>query len=627
MESILRVLHVDAASSFYRMERFEVGDFFGPVDLGLHLSKKHNSLNIGTGLLCGSIFPGSNRLMFSGMSPCWGNFYISSMGGAGLVFDNLGINMLSLRGKAPAPSVLYLNRTHGEEIEVLIEPVDVEKVWRSGRGGVYSMMDEVHARYFERYKEDPRILAVGPAAAVTDVGAVVSVPMKKGELTFVDTWAGRGGFGSKMFQEHGIAAVIYGGTYMDEDFRDRKVANEWFEGKYNQKMAAKDMEATTKYRHDPDLETGGTFGVNYSKMGGRIIAFNYRSVFMSEDDRLRIHKDLVLDHYLRQFNEETMALPRSQGMKNCGEPCVALCKKMWGEFKKDYEPYQTMGPLCGIFDQRAAEMLNHHADTLGFDAISGGGVVAWLMDCLDAGLLTRDELGVSEAPVFDAKGFKVVEDSLHNARLGVEIFDSIIARRGVLDMSRGPRAMARSLGKERERKVLDLLVHCASAGDGWMVPNQYWTAGVLSPMPIMGKYYMYYGDDFLEPRELGRKNAQNMKKELLLDNTGFCRFHRGWAGDMVPEIIETLWGKKEGFLEAVGATAEAINERNASVFWPSARNVDFLRTWLVRHRDVLGSDDPALAKWIAAFENNPGEAALEFWFEIQKGVHEILGAR
>ncbi|MFO7686939.1 MAG: hypothetical protein R6V60_12685 [Desulfobacterales bacterium] len=33
----------------------------------------------------------------------------------------------------------------------------------------------------------------------------------------------------------------------------------------------------------------------------------------------------------------------------------------------------NMGPLCGIFDHRAAEQLNHHADRLGFDAISVGG--------------------------------------------------------------------------------------------------------------------------------------------------------------------------------------------------------------------------------------------------------------
>ena len=37
-----------------------------------------------------------------------------------------------------------------------------------------------------------------------------------------------------------------------------------------------------------------------------------------------------------------------------------------------------MGPLCGTFDQRAAERLIHHCDAMGFDAISGGGTLAWL---------------------------------------------------------------------------------------------------------------------------------------------------------------------------------------------------------------------------------------------------------
>jgi hypothetical protein len=42
----------------------------------------------------------------------------------------------------------------------------------------------------------------------------------------------------------------YGGTYIDEDFRDRNVADQWFEQRYNKKMAAKDMEATAKYRFE-----------------------------------------------------------------------------------------------------------------------------------------------------------------------------------------------------------------------------------------------------------------------------------------------------------------------------------------------------------------------------------------
>jgi hypothetical protein len=59
----LKVLLLDADNGFYRMQRYRVGDFFGPVDLGIHLAFKHNALAIGAGLLAGSVFPGSNRLV------------------------------------------------------------------------------------------------------------------------------------------------------------------------------------------------------------------------------------------------------------------------------------------------------------------------------------------------------------------------------------------------------------------------------------------------------------------------------------------------------------------------------------------------------------------------------------
>jgi glyceraldehyde-3-phosphate dehydrogenase (ferredoxin) len=227
------------------------------------------------------------------------------------------------------------------------------------------------------------VLAVGPAAAATDFGAIASAPVSKGRLTHVDTWAGRGGFGSKLLQQHNLVAVIFGGTFVDEDFRDRKVADEWFADKYNKRLKTVDFEATTKYRFDPRFQTGGTFGVNYATIGGRLLYFNYRSIYDSEEQRLAVHDRLIVNHYLRQFNEETIA-PKQQF--NCGEPCAAVCKKLRDEYKKDYEPYQTMGPLSGVFDQRAAERLNRKSDMYGFDAISSGGVIAWLMDCLDTGL-------------------------------------------------------------------------------------------------------------------------------------------------------------------------------------------------------------------------------------------------
>ena len=615
-----KVLFVDAQSGFYRTKRYPVADFFGPVDLGLHLAAHHNSLNIGTGLLAGSIIPGSNRLFFSGFSPCWGGFYVSSMGGAGLVFDNLGINMLALVNKAPAPCVLVLNRCRGEEVQVELHPVELGPVWGSGRKGVYSLMDFVFEHFAPAYETEPRILATGPAALATDFGGIVSVPVRKKELTMVDTWAGRGGFGSKMLQQHGIAAIIYGGTFIDDDFRDRTVADAWFEQKYSQKLAAKDLEGTTKYRFDPKFDTGGTFGVNFASLADRVLAFNYRTIYMSEKDRRAIHEQFILNHYLRQFNDETI---KGRQQSTCGEPCAAVCKKMNAEFKKDFEPYQAMGPLCGIFDQRAAEMLNHRADTYGFDAISAGGVLAWLLECLHEGVFTPQELGVEQAPKFTPDGFAVEADSMRNAGIGCALLDSIIEKKGVLDLSNGARHFARQQARSRGRKVVDLFVYTAFARRGWMVPNQYWTPGVLSPMPMMGKYYMFYSDEFLSPRELGRKNASRMLQELMLDNFGLCRFHRSWAEEMAPEIVESLWGMKERFLEQIAATASRINSRNSSIFWESARCHDLVLTFL-RRKQEQGCNDPDLQHWKDYFERDRQQAALDFWYDMHKGVHETL---
>ena len=157
-----------------------------------------------------------------------------------------------------------------------------------------------------------------------------------------------------------------------------------------------------------------------------------------------------------------------------------------------------------------------------------------------------------------------------------------------------------------------------------MVPNQYWAPGVLSPMPIMGKYYMHYGADFIPPRELGRKNAERFRQELVLDNMGICRFHRNWAEEMMPDIVESLYGKKKEFLESIAITASRINSRNSAIFWESGRNADYIHTFLKRKRDVEKSADPELIRWIESFDRDRKEASLEFWYEIHKGIHESL---
>ncbi len=626
MNKDMNVLIVDAHHGTHHTERYPIGEFFGPVDLGRHLSEKYHGINFGIGLFAGSIFSGSNRLIVTGDSPNWDGFFVSTMGGAGLVFKDLGIDMLVIIHKAQTPSVLYLNRHENGQTEIEIAPIDLDAVWYpdgKGEQGIYALMDRMLSLYADRYARDPRILATGPSARATDFGAIGSAPVKKGKRTPVDTWAGRGGFGSKMLQEHGIAGIIYGGAFPHESFRDRKKADEWFVARYGMGLAAKDKASTVKYNFDPALGTGGTLGSNFSTLGGSLLSFNYQSVRRTEAERLALSQTYILDHYLTQFNDE---IRDKKAHKNCGEPCAVMCKKMHGDYKKDYEPYQAMGPQIGVFDQRAAEQINRHADAQGFDAISIGGILAWLMESLDRGYITPEDLGVDTVPMFDLEAFDRVESSWHNARLAIDLVDAIIRHHGMLDMTLGARLLARRLARTVHPGIADLLVYAANGDKGWMVPNQYWTPGVLAPMPIMGKYYVYYGQDFIPPYELGAQNAERFRKELILDNIGMCRFHRAWAEEMIPELVGHVYGMQEAYVEQVGKLAAQINAHNTTSPWEGERVLDFVSEFLERKREVDGDTRPELLDWIEAFRTDKQAAGKRFWEELRAGMEDHIGA-
>ncbi|OGP65270.1 MAG: hypothetical protein A2170_13845 [Deltaproteobacteria bacterium RBG_13_53_10] len=57
----------------------------------------------------------------------------------------------------------------------------------------------------------------------------------------------------------------------------------------------------------------------------------------------------------------------------------------------EYEQLAAFGPIIGQTDVGAAVMLSNLGDRLGLDANESGWVIAWLMECFEKGLLTRDQ--------------------------------------------------------------------------------------------------------------------------------------------------------------------------------------------------------------------------------------------
>jgi glyceraldehyde-3-phosphate dehydrogenase (ferredoxin) len=633
---IQRELTVHLNNGNWYLRPIEGTEILGPVDYAWHRYRIYpDSFTFGEGLLAGSSIPGSRRLVFGAWSPQWDGFYISSMGGAAYVFHGVGVNYVALRGRAVETSVLLMTQKQGE-IHVRLEPVQMETIWSgyadpNGRPlvGFFALQQALFDRYAGEYPEGKiRICTVGPAAKLTSEGALGSSPFRKGELSAVVDWAGRGGIGSRLLQNHNIAAIIFGGEWEDPDLRDSTEIDAYFMEHFGKKTILTDLSVTEKYRYVAQFETGGTFGINNREMNERIMSFNYASIYKTDAERLRQHEDFILNHYLAQFNEETI---KTKNFQHCGEPCPVACKKLNDIYKKDYEPYHALGPQIGVFDQRAAEMINDYADAMGFDAIQVGGTVAWIMDLVANGIIRPEQYGFPTADQLkftftdQLSQFDLVSDSLKNAVYARDVIDAILFKPEARVFRNGIRLAALDLDRKLGIKSIDRAVYLPHGESGSMVPNQYWVAGMLSPMPMMGKYYVYYEGKFMPPYELGRKNVERMTYELFTDNSGICRFHRKWAETITDEILSAHYGLKIDFKKHQFELARHIHESESekSAPWESERVEDLLFTFLEQW-ERYGLKDDCLTQWLEKFRADKKAAALAWWYEVKRGIDDAF---
>jgi glyceraldehyde-3-phosphate dehydrogenase (ferredoxin) len=661
-ELMQRELSIDLPSGEFQVLPVADPRIIGPVDYGWarfdagRLAADRPDPDIltwGGGPLAGSRIPGSRRLVFCGYSPSWEGFYISSFGGGAYIMHRIGADFVCLRGQASQDSVLILNHTGGQ-ISARLEPLEPDTIWTGYANpdgdeyliGFYALQQAIYDRYKSEYQGDwVRVFAVGPAARHTDEGIIGSNQVRGGRILPIDDWAGRGGLGSRLLQRHSIAACIFGGDWEDPDLKDSKEIDGYFLANYGQPMIKVDLGAGEKYRYVPGFQTGGTFGVNMHTVDARLLSFNWSSVRQPEDARLAQHTAFVREHYLRQFNEEII---EPKHFTHCGEPCGVACKKYDRIYKKDYEPYQALGPQCGVFDQRAAEELNHFVDAMGVDAIQMGGTVSWIMECVHAGLVDPAEFGFPPADelrfgfVSDTAHFDLVLDSRRNADYAYQVLFAILFDPRCAIFRQGMRAAAQTLDERPKTKDETLSpadhppsfvirpssssVYTAHGDRGCMVPNQYWVPGMLAPMPMMGKYFVYYGLDFLPPRELGKKCVERMVYELYNENSGICRFHRKWAEVIVDEIISSHYRFPVDFKAHQFELAKQIYELDggAAVPWESERTVDAVWKYL---EDIGGANpDAELAAWIERFRADKWAAARAYWEEMRAGIAEAFAA-
>ena len=644
-----KALIIDVEKKETEVKEIENKEIIGPMDWGVynHLKvyesykyspfNENNVVTFGIGKFAGGILPGTHRLIFMFRSPLWTGLFVSALGGAGYSFIKTGLDFVTIKGKSKKPAIILI-RGINDEVNVDFKEIDINDLLDiykgyKGKKGVFALelyVVEKFGKYFEGNNFRP--IVVGPAAINTNYGAIYSATVLRGKVDWgSEGWAARGGGGSVLYQAHHVVAVLFGGSNKKEVpdvLRDRKKLDEIFESKLSKPMVRAIMDSTTKYRYDPKVSTGGTFGVNFETLREHLLVFNWNTIYMPFEERIRIWKEYVKDHYLKQFNDETI---KNKTWKTCGEPCPVTCKKVWDDYEKDYEPYEANGPNAGIFDNRAAEEAASTVDAMGFDAIYFGNVATWIMEAIYRGLLKPADLGINIQPHFDYKNYKL-EYSFENAKFIKELAIKVafgegeIAKKLGMGIRRAAKALS-GLFKEREEmigiKFKDLSAYVPFGKEGDIIPTMYWAPGNFAPIPIQGKYFTHYHVDFKDPKTLADLAFDRAVKEFISENGGLCRFHRRWAEKVFAVLYKSAFGEVIDLEEHNKKLLQQIVEYDKKaevkpVFWESERVINIIAKAAEEFKDEA---------WIKKFKENKLNAAREYWNIFLNEYENLLGIK
>ncbi len=513
---------------------------------------------IGRGPYANYSFMGANRAVATFFSPLTGGVFVSSAGGVARALSAAGIDGILIRGRSSQPVAVAVTGD-GKNVEVKVLAIDgLEEVFREG--GAYALIELLEDEVGKDVPGYHRVGAVGPGAIGTRFGSVVFYEKTMETHDFF----GRGGLGS-VLAEKNVFGLVMGGSAPDPEVDERILER------------LKEMDTfkpTEKYRMVVSQGVGGTI-YNWFTLKALLPALNWNTIYMSEREREEIYEDYVkplTEEIRRRFKEGKI---RS---KTCGEKCVAVCKKMDGKKKVEYEPFTSLGLQIGVFDYERILSLTDLVNAYGLDAIETGDAIALYIDSIDQG-------------INEGKASLVDIDPERNHEFAVDFVERLV--KGELPLSEGVARGARSMG------LKELAVYVPTR-EGGLTPPQYWNPGFHVGLPLIGKFMTYYHNDDLDGKAWGRKAGERFMKELNLEDLGICRFHRGW----VEKLFDVL-GVDDGYLKETVLTIKLLNAlRGGYVKPPEGRASDLIKTYFrLFGRDV----DPW--KW---------------YFEAKEGIDEAV---
>jgi len=427
-----RILRVDLSNEKHTVQNLDAKD---AVDLlgGRGLAVKilwdelrpgtdpfspENRLIFATGPLTGFALPSSGKLVIAAKSPLTGGYGDGNIGTrASVQLRKAGYDLIVVQGKAKELSLLYVE-------DDSVEIKSATDLW--GRNA-YEVQDLLEEEY-----EKAGILVIGPGGEkLVRFAVVVSEKGRAG---------GRTGMGAVMGSKN-LKAVVIKGT------KEILAINP--EGL---KEMAKEGYAEIKAAENYDfwIRQGTMATIEWSQTNSVLPTYNFREGVFDEWEGISGSK--MEEYKVSQ-----------KGCPFCNMQCGMQCEIRGGPYKGgicevDYENIGMLGSNLGIGDFDWALNLNLLADKEGIDTITLGSVLGFATECMEKGLLSKEEVGI------DLKW--------GDSQAMFELAEMVASRKGIGDqMAEGVKRFSAKLGHGSEKfamhvKGLEITAYDCHAAPG-----------------------------------------------------------------------------------------------------------------------------------------------------------------
>ncbi len=446
------------------------------------------------GVMSGNFIPAGGKIEFGSISPLTGGHGDSNMGGhLGPEVKYAGYDMVICSGISSKPVFLYIDND-------TVELRDASKYW--GKGSL-----DCEKELKEDLGEDFEIATVGPAAENGILFSCITHDFGR--------QAGRTGQGAVMASKKLKAIAVRGNRslYVHDMAKLKKQVSDII------------LRTQDHPNMDPWQKYGTAFFIQWANDNAVIPTYNFQTTYYEHIDKIDGE----------QLVEKCLVSHKAcfGCWMNCGKYTKAVVPGKPEVFLEgpEYETGSLCGANLGMQDINHVCYINWMMDNMGMDTMSGGGVVAFGMECFERGLITEKDL----------EGHTLKWGSLDDVE---HFLDMIVNRRGIGDrFAGGTRKAAEKIGKGSEKFAMQVKGQEMSGYDGRWAPGMilgYSTAdiGAHHSRAWTITVDMAEGRDKVEGRAPIVVYLQHIRP--LFDMLCICRLFWGELDINPGEIIESL---------------------------------------------------------------------------------------